>query len=128
MREFGNIFGNTQSLLLGAPHLSEKLWAEAIKAAVYIRKRTPTGVLGGKAPLEAWESKPLSRQQSISPGSASAQHWSLITNIDKIAHASYEQAEYEPITEEDNGSIGAGKPGEIGYMPPDGIYYMWAGG
>ena len=44
---------------LGAPHLPEKLWAEALKPAVYIRHRTPTDVLGGEAPLEVWENKPL---------------------------------------------------------------------
>ena len=26
---------------------------------MYIRNRTPTDVLGGKTPLEVWESKPL---------------------------------------------------------------------
>ena len=58
-------------------------------------------------------------QQGISPDSASAQQWSLITNVDKIAHASYKQAEYALITGEDVGSIAAGKPGEIGYIPPE---------
>ena len=53
----GNSF--TRSLLLGAPHLLEKLRGEALEAAVHIRNRTPTDVLGGKAPLEVWESKPL---------------------------------------------------------------------
>ena len=41
----------------------------------------------------------------------------------EIAHASYEQAEYALITGEDVGSIGAGKPGEVGYMPPDPLTY-----
>ena len=59
------------------------------------------------------------RQQGISPDSASAPQWSLVTNVDKIAHAPYEQAEYAQITGGDVGSIGAGNPGEIGYMPPD---------
>ena len=58
-RGFGTIIGVTRSLLLGAPHVPEKLWAEALKAAVYIRNGTPTDVLGGEAPLEVWENKPL---------------------------------------------------------------------
>ena len=45
------------------------------------------------------------------------------TDVEKIAHASYEQAEYALITGEDLGSIGAGKPGEVGYMPPDPLTY-----
>ena len=52
MRGFGTIIGVTRSLLLGDPHLPQKLWAEALKAAVYIRNRTPTDVLEGEAPPE----------------------------------------------------------------------------
>ena len=33
-RGFGTIIGITRSLHIGAAHLPEKLWAEAIKAAV----------------------------------------------------------------------------------------------
>ena len=33
-------------------------------------------------------------QHSKSPDSALVQQWSLVTNIDEIAHASYEQAKY----------------------------------
>ena len=51
--------GTTRRLLLGAPHLPGRLWAEAFKAAIYIKNRTPTDVLDGKAPLEVWEHKPL---------------------------------------------------------------------
>ena len=58
-RGFGIIIGITRSLLLGASHLPETLWVEALKAAVCIRNCTPTDVLGGKAPLEVWESKLL---------------------------------------------------------------------
>ena len=54
---FCTIIGVTRSLRLGAPHLSEKLWAEAFQAAVYIRNRTPTDVLGGEGPLEGWKKK-----------------------------------------------------------------------
>ena len=57
-RGFDTIIGVTRSLLLGAPHLPENLWAEALKAAVYIKNRTPTDVLGSEAPLEVWENKP----------------------------------------------------------------------
>ena len=64
-RDFRTIFGITHSLLLGAPHFPEKLWAEAVKAAVHIRNRTPTDFLGGKAPLEAWESKPPSNMKHM---------------------------------------------------------------
>ena len=62
------------------------------------------------------------RQQGIPPDSVLAQQWSLITNADEIAHASYEKksnTRYALTTGEDVGSIGSGKPGEIGYMPPD---------
>ena len=45
--------------MLGAPHVPPKLWPEAVKTAVYICNRTPTDVLGGKAPLELWMNKPL---------------------------------------------------------------------
>ena len=64
-RGFGTIIGITRSLLLGAPHLPEKLWGEALTAAVYIRNRTLTDVLGGKAPLEVWESKSLGRMKHM---------------------------------------------------------------
>ena len=66
--------------------------------------------------------KPLrksNRQQGISPDSDLAQHWSLSTNVDEIEHASYQQAEYAFVTGEHIGSIGAGTPGEIGFMSPD---------
>ena len=55
--------GITRSPLRGAPHFPEKLWAEAIKAAVCIRNRTPTDALGGKAPVELWECKPLGNRK-----------------------------------------------------------------
>ena len=57
--------GTTRRLLLGAPHLPGRLWAEAFKAAIYIKNRTPTDVLDGKAPLEVWEDKPLGSMQHI---------------------------------------------------------------
>ena len=41
------------------------------------------------------------RQRGISPDSVSAQQWSLTTDVEEIAHASYEQAEYALITGED---------------------------
>ena len=63
------------------------------------------------------------RQRGISPDSVSAQQWSLTTDVEEIAHATYEQAEYALITGEDVGSIEAGKPGEVGYMPPDPLTY-----
>ena len=53
------------------------------------------------------------RQRGISPDSVSAQQWSLTTDGEEIAHASYEQAEYALIAREDVGSTGAGKPGEV---------------
>ena len=46
--------------------------------------------------------------------------------VEEIAHASYEQAEYALITGEDVGCMGAGKPGEVGYMPPDPLTYDYA--
>ena len=53
-RDFGTIMGTTRRLLMGAPNLPGRLWAEAFKAAIYIKNRTPTDVLDGKAPLEVW--------------------------------------------------------------------------
>ncbi len=58
-RGFGTVAAITRRLLLGAPHLPESLWAEAFQYAIYILNRTPTDVLGGKAPLEVWDNKPL---------------------------------------------------------------------
>ncbi|CAB1118547.1 unnamed protein product [Ectocarpus sp. CCAP 1310/34] len=58
-RGFGTVIGAARSLMLGATHLPRQLWAEAVKAAIYIKNRTPTDVLDGKAPLEVWEDKPL---------------------------------------------------------------------
>ena len=63
-RGFGTIIGVTCSLLLGAPHLPEKLWAEALKAAVYIRNRTPTDVLGG---VETEETQQESAEKPMEP-------------------------------------------------------------
>lgn len=64
-RGFGSIFGTTRKLLLGAPHLPDKLWAEAFKTAIYIKNRTPTDVLDGKAPLEVWTGEPLGNMLHI---------------------------------------------------------------
>lgn len=64
-RGFGTIIGTTRKLLLGAPHLPDALWAEAFRTAVYLKNRTPTDVLGGKAPLELWEGKPLGKMLHI---------------------------------------------------------------
>ena len=50
---------------MGAPNLPGRLWAEAFKAAIYIKNRTPTDVLDGKAPLEVWEDKPLGSMPHI---------------------------------------------------------------
>ena len=58
-RGFGTIIGVTRSLILGTPHVPEKLWDEALKAAVFIRNRTSTDVLGGEVPLAVWRNKPL---------------------------------------------------------------------
>lgn len=58
-RGFGTIIGTARKLLLGAPHLPGHLWGEAFQTAIYLKNRTPTEVLGGKAPLEVWEGKPL---------------------------------------------------------------------
>ena len=55
----GTIMGTTRRLLLGTPHLPGRLWAEAFKAAIYIKNRTPSDVLDGKALLEVWEGKKL---------------------------------------------------------------------
>ena len=58
-RGFGSIFGTIWKLLLGAPHLPDKPWVEAFQTAIYLHNWTPTNVLGGKAPLEVWEDRPL---------------------------------------------------------------------
>ncbi|CAB1100998.1 unnamed protein product [Ectocarpus sp. CCAP 1310/34] len=64
-RGFGTIIGTTRKMLLGAPHLPGELWAEAFRIAIYLKNRTPTDVLGGKAPIEVWESKPLGKMLHI---------------------------------------------------------------
>ena len=64
-RGFGTIMGTTRRLLLGALHLPGRQWAEAFKATIYIKNRTPTDVLDGNAPLEVWEDKPLGSMQHI---------------------------------------------------------------
>ncbi|CAB1098324.1 unnamed protein product [Ectocarpus sp. CCAP 1310/34] len=51
-RGFRTVIGAARSLMLGAPHLPRQLWTEAVKAAIYIKHRTPTDVLDGKTPLE----------------------------------------------------------------------------
>ena len=58
-RGFGTIIGTARRLLLGAPHLPDRPWAEAFKATIYSKNRTPTDVLDGKAPREVWEDKKL---------------------------------------------------------------------
>ena len=58
---FGTIIGTARSLLLGAPHLPAQMWAEAVQTAIYIKNRTPTGVLDGKASLEVWQEKKLAK-------------------------------------------------------------------
>ena len=82
------------------------------------QKKTTTRICGEASCVTGTTAYTAQKQQA-SKVYASAQQWSLITNVDEIAHASYEQAEYALITGEDVGGIGAGKPGEIGYMPPD---------
>lgn len=57
-RELGTIIGAARRLMLGAPHLPRQLWAEAVKAAIYITNRAPPDVLDGKAPLEIWQGQP----------------------------------------------------------------------
>ena len=74
----------TRSLLLGAPHLPEKLWAEALKAAVYIRNRTPTDILGGEAPLEVWENKPIGRKHMHEWGLPAFKHIELCHRNGKL--------------------------------------------
>ncbi|CAB1117976.1 unnamed protein product [Ectocarpus sp. CCAP 1310/34] len=56
-RGFGTIIGTARKLLLGAPHLPGYLWGEAFHTAIYLKNRTPTEVLGGKAPLEHEEAR-----------------------------------------------------------------------
>ncbi|CAB1110564.1 unnamed protein product [Ectocarpus sp. CCAP 1310/34] len=64
-RGLGTIIGTMCKMLLGAPHLPGELWAEAFPTAIYLKNRTSTDVLGGKAPLEVWESKPLGKMLHI---------------------------------------------------------------
>ena len=58
-RGFGTILGTTRRLLLGAPQLPGRLWGDAFEAAIYVKNRTPTDGLDGKALLEVWEDKPF---------------------------------------------------------------------
>ena len=64
-RGLGTIMVTTRRLLLGTPHLPGRLWVEAFKATIYIKNRTPTDVLEGKASLDVWEDKPLGNMQHI---------------------------------------------------------------
>ena len=57
------------------------------------------------------------RQRGISPDSVSAQQWSLTTDVEEIAYA----LRPSRICTSYGRSIGDGKPGEVGYMPPEPI-------
>lgn len=48
-RGFGIVIDVARSIVLGSPYPSPKLWAETVKAAAYIRNRTLTDILEGKA-------------------------------------------------------------------------------
>eukprot|EP00752_Nemacystus_decipiens_P002677 g2503.t1 len=85
-RGFGTIIGTARKMLLGAPHLPGELWAEAFQAAIYLKNRTPTDVLGGKAPLEVWESKPLGKMLHIHEwGSLAFKHEETRFRSNKLA-------------------------------------------
>ncbi|CAB1108204.1 unnamed protein product [Ectocarpus sp. CCAP 1310/34] len=103
-RVFGTIIVTARNLLLGAPHLSARLWAEAVKTAVYINSRTPTDVLDGKAPLEV-------------PNLHSTEE-ALHTTEE-----AYERIEHALLTGGELGNMGTGSPGEVGYMHSDPANY-----
>ncbi|CAB1114048.1 unnamed protein product [Ectocarpus sp. CCAP 1310/34] len=85
-RGFGTVIGAARSLMLGAPHLPHQLWAEAVKAAIYITNRTPTDVLDGKAPLEVWEDKPLGSLKHMHEwGSVTFTHLEARSRNDKFS-------------------------------------------
>lgn len=85
-RGFGTIIGTTRKLLLGAPHLPGELWAEAFRTAIYLKNRTPTEVLGGKAPLEVWDGKPLGKMLHIHEwGSLAFKHEEKRSRSSKLA-------------------------------------------
>eukprot|EP00903_Cladosiphon_okamuranus_P021851 g20088.t1 len=85
-RGFGTIIGTARKLLLGAPHLPQQLWGEAFMTAIYLKNRTPTEVLGGKAPLEVWEGKPLGKMLHIHEwGSLAFKHEEVRARSNKLA-------------------------------------------
>ena len=94
------------------------LGAETAIEAKQVQRQEPAE-MAATPPVQQKPPRKSNRQQGVSPESDLAQHGSLSTNVDEIEHASYEHAECAPITGEAIGHIGAGKPGEIGYLPPD---------
>lgn len=64
-RACGTIVGDARRLMRGAPRLPREQWAEAVKSAIYIKNRTPTNDLDGKAPLEVREDKPLKSLRNV---------------------------------------------------------------
>ena len=59
------------------------------------------------------------RQQGISPDRVSVQQWTLTTDVEEIAYA----LRPSRICTSYGRSIGDGKPGEVGYMPPNPLTY-----
>ena len=85
-RGFGTIIGTVRRLLLGAPHLPDRLLAEGSKAAMHIKNGTPSNVLDGKAPLEVWEDKKLSNLLHMHEwGALSFKHVRVRFRFNKLA-------------------------------------------
>ena len=60
--------------------------SKAFMTAIYLRNRTPTEVLGGKAPLEVWEVKPLGKMLHIHEwGSLAFKHEEVRARSNKLA-------------------------------------------
>ena len=71
-RGFGTIIGAIRIFPTAAPHLPDQLWGGAVMTAVYLCNRTPTAVLGGKAPLELWNHVPLGSLKHDQDGGCAA--------------------------------------------------------
>ncbi|CAB1121335.1 unnamed protein product [Ectocarpus sp. CCAP 1310/34] len=152
-RGFGTIIGTTRKMLLGAPHLpSELLWdpAESCKitssAEVSFRDKEMRDVVKPKvghdpfpapnvsvyqpAAVESSESEDEDTTPTgpppVAPGPRRSDRTSVAPqrlNLYTTEEDAYERIEHALVTGSDVGSIGSGRPGEVGNMPADPANY-----
>ncbi|CAB1115713.1 unnamed protein product [Ectocarpus sp. CCAP 1310/34] len=146
-RGFGTVIGAARSLMLGAPHLLRQLWAEAVKAAIYIKNRTPWRQWDPAELLKITNSAEPSFREGDARDVARPMHGSdlfpeqgqisqprIITGAetrdeepeladtndgpDEEPPAVFE-TEYALVIGAEIGNLGQGIPGQLGYMPAD---------